>query len=45
MGEEDGTAITPLPWTASGSAERRELLEAASRSVEGDQDAMSVLCE
>jgi hypothetical protein len=37
--------ITPLPWTTSGSAERRELLEAASRSVKGDQDALSVLYE
>jgi hypothetical protein len=44
MGEEDETAITLLPWTASGSAERRELLETASRSVEGDQDALNVLC-
>jgi hypothetical protein len=44
-GEEDETAITALPWTTSGSAERRELLEAASRSVEGDQDALSVLSE
>jgi hypothetical protein len=45
MGEADETAITPLPWTASGSAERRELLEAASRSVEGNPDALSVLYE
>jgi hypothetical protein len=45
MGEDDETAITPLPWTASDSAERRELLEAASRSVEGDQDALSALFE
>jgi hypothetical protein len=45
MGEEDETGITPLPWTASGSAERRELLEAASGSVEGDHDALSVLYE
>ena len=45
MGEEDETAITPLPWTASGSGERRELLAAASRSVEGDLDGLSALYE
>jgi hypothetical protein len=42
---EDETAITPLPWKASAPAERRDFLEAASRSVEGDQDALSVLYE
>ena len=45
MGEEDETTITPLPWTASNSVERRRLLEAATRSVEGDQDALSELYE
>jgi hypothetical protein len=41
IGEEDETAITPLPWMASDSGERRELLDAASRSVEGDRGALS----
>jgi hypothetical protein len=44
-GEEDETAITRLPWTASDSAERQELLDAASRSIEGDRDALGVLYE
>jgi hypothetical protein len=43
MGDDDEMATTPASWTASGSAERRELLEAASRSVKGDQDALSLL--
>jgi hypothetical protein len=45
MGEEDETAITPLPWTASDSAEHQEFLDAASRSFKGDRDALPVLCE
>jgi hypothetical protein len=39
IGEEDEAAVTPLPWTASDSAERRELLEAASRSIEGARES------
>ena len=43
--EQWPSPITPLPWTASGSAERPKVLEAASRSVEGDLNGLSVLYE